>query len=235
LKTNWSYYFEGKTAGQIIQQIATQYTLTCGTLENTGFAIPHLVAENKSCIDTISRAIEHTIHNTGKIYTFFDDGGKLSLREAANMKIPVVLGSESLLTDYTFKSDIDSETYNQIVLVRPNTETGVATMKLERSDSNIRQWGMLQKYEIANEQMNDAQMSQQAKTMLRYYNRVLRTLNGDCVGDPALLRMRAGSMVMLNVENLDDFKLNRFVLLDKVVHTFEQGTHTIKFDTRAIS
>jgi hypothetical protein len=234
LKTNWSYYFEGKSAGQIIRHIANQYNLTCGTIEDTGFSIPHLVAENKSCVDTISKAIEHTIINTGKVFVFFDNGGRLSLREAQNLKVPVVIGDESQMNEYTFKSDIDAETYNQIVLIRPNKDTGIATMRLERDNANVDKWGLLQKYQIVNEQMNDAQISQQARTMLRYFNRPLRTLDGECVGHPTLLRLRAGNMPMLNVPDLDDLSLSRFVMLDRVVHTFEQDSHTIKFDTRTL-
>jgi len=234
LKTNWTYYFEGKTAGQIIQEIARQYTLTVGTIENTGYAIPHLIQENKSCLDTIAKAIEHTIHNTGKIYVFYDEGGKLTLKSAENMMIPVVLGSKSLLTEYTFKGDIDSETYNQIVLVRPNKDTGFASMKLVRDDKTVAKWGMLQKYDVVNEQMNDAQMAQQANTMLKYYNRALRTLSGECVGDPKIIKMRAGNMIMLNIPDLDDISLSNFVLLDKVTHTYESENHTMQFETRTI-
>jgi hypothetical protein len=165
---------------------------------------------------------------------FFDDGGRLTLREVQNLKVPVVIGDESLMTEYTFKSDIDTETYNQIVLVRPNKDTGIATMKLERDNANVDKWGLLQKYEVVNEQMNEAQMAQQARTMLRYFNRPLQTMQGESVGHPSLLRLRAGNMPMLNVTDLDDSSLNRFVMLDKVVHTFEYDSHTINFDTRTI-
>ena len=38
----------------------------------------------------------------------------------------VVIGDKSLLTDYTYKTDIDSQTYNSVKLARPNEETGKA-------------------------------------------------------------------------------------------------------------
>jgi len=233
LLTNWDYYFEGVTAGQVILRIAKQYNLAVGKIEDTGYAIPKLIQEDTSCFDVIRRTIALTKQNTGKIFIFFDDAGALSLREAQNLAMPVVIGSKSLLTEYTFKSDIDSETYNQIVLVRPNKETGIASMKLERDDKTIAQWGLLQKYERVDEQLNDAQMTQQAKTMLKYYNRALKTFQGDCVGIPELTSMRAGNMVMLNLPGTD-ISSSKFVLLDKVIHTYESESHTIKFETRTI-
>lgn len=75
LKASASYCFVARTVGQIIQEIAQDFQLTVGTLDNTGYAIPTLIMEEKSCLDIISTAIQKTLLATGKLYTFFDDGG----------------------------------------------------------------------------------------------------------------------------------------------------------------
>lgn len=38
----------------------------------------------------------------------------------------VMIGEKSYLLDYTYKTDIDEQTYNSIKLARPNEETGRA-------------------------------------------------------------------------------------------------------------
>ena len=64
------------------------------------------------------------------------DGGALSLREAGSMIAEGVVGTGSLLTDYTYKTDIDAQTYNSIKLSRPNEETGRADV-FQAIDSGI--------------------------------------------------------------------------------------------------
>jgi hypothetical protein len=231
LKANESFAFIGKTAGQIIQTIAGKFSLSVGQIDDTGYAIPSFIQENKSCLDIINHAVQLTVHNTGKIYVFFDDAGKLSLRLAESLKSPVVTGSESYLTEYDFKTDIDRETYNQIKLVRPNKDTGRADTYIVNDSSTISRWGLLQRYETVDEQLNPAQITQQAKTMLAYYNRALRTLTVRSLGVPGV---RAGSMVMLNLPDIGEVSTNKFVLLERVTHYFSQNDHTMEFETRSL-
>ena len=80
--------------------------------------------------------------------------------------------------------------------------------------------------------MNPAQIRQQAETMLTYYDELKRTLSIDCLGVPGL---RAGQMVFLNLPNLGDISLSKYVLLESVEHTFENDVHTMSIETRAIS
>ena len=239
LKTNVSYVFTGKTAGQIIQQIANDFNefttdtrlIKVGRIDDTGYAIPSLVQENRSCLDIINHAVQLTTRNTGKVFAFFDDGGELSLRKVEDMRSTTVIGTKSLLTEYEYKTDIDRETYNQIKLVRPNKESGRADTYIVKDSANIERWGLLQLYKTVDEQLNEAQITAQAETMLAYYNRVLRTLTIQSLGVPGI---RAGSMVMINVPDLGDISLSKYVLLEKVVHIYANESHTMEVETLTI-
>lgn len=231
LKANASFVFNGAQAGDVITQIATQFGLKVGVLQDTGYVIPSLIKEDKSCLDIISYAVELTTLNTGKIFVFYDDAGKLSLKSAESMKVPVVIGDKNLLTNYNYKTDIDKDTYNQIKLVRPNTETGKADTYIYKDSDTISEWGLLQQYKTVDENLNPAQITQQAQTMLKYYNRVLKNATIETLG---VVGVRAGSMIMLNIPDLGDISDNKFVLLDKVTHTFENETHTMELTTRAL-
>ena len=74
LKASASYAFYDMTAGQIIQQIAADFNLTVSTIEDTGYSIPSLIMEEKTCLDIISEAVQQTLLNTATMYIFFDDG-----------------------------------------------------------------------------------------------------------------------------------------------------------------
>ena len=80
--------------------------------------------------------------------------------------------------------------------------------------------------------MTDAQVKAQAKVLLSYYDRVLRTLSLECLG---VVGLRAGQTAFINIRNLGDISLSRYVMLESVEHTFQSGTHTMRVETRALT
>lgn len=228
LKAKASYAFYGQTAGAILQQISADLQIDTGTVEDTGYQIPSLIEEEQTCFDIIEGALQQTLLNTGVIYVMYDNGTGVSMQRSDNMISNVIIGEKSLLTDYKYKTDIDSQTYNSIKLARPNEETGRADVFIAQDTSTIAQWGLLQLYQSVDGDVNDAQVKAQAATSLQYYNRRMKTLSVSSLGIPGL---RAGQMVYMHVPGLGDINLDQYVLLEKVVHTWEQGVHTMDFET----
>ena len=224
LKANASYAFYNQTAGDIIRQIAGDLQLDAGAIEDTGYTIPSLLAQDKSCLDIIQDALQKTLLNTGRVFVLYDDGQGLALQEAAGMVSDVVLGDGSLVTDYTYTEDIDRQTYNSIKLVKPNQETGRADVYLTEDSANIGQWGLLQLYQKIDDEQNEAQIKAQGAAMLEYYNRVTRTLKTSSLGVSGL---RAGQMVLTRVQDLG---LSQYVLVEKASHHFENGIHTMTLE-----
>lgn len=231
LKASASYAFYGQKAGDIIKQIAEDFQLDVSSLADTGYAIPSLIEQEQTCLDIIDGAIQQTLLNTGDIYVFYDDGNGLALRRPEDMISNVMIGEKSLLTDYTYKTDIDSETYNSVKLARPNEETGRADVVIAEDSDHIGQWGLLQLYQTVDGDVNDAQMKAQAEASLTYYNRRMRTLKFSSLGVPGL---RAGQMIYMRVPGLGDLNLDQYVLLEKVEHTWQNDTHTMEIETMPI-
>jgi hypothetical protein len=235
LKAEASYRFEGYTAGEIIRKIASDLgrpgcELAVGEIEDTGYRIPELIKEEKCCLDIISEALELTALATGKIYAFYDDAGLLALKECSSLLSGDVLGSKSRATEYRYTTDIDKDTYNLVKLARPNEETGRADVYEFQSGASVALWGLLQKYEAVDGNMNAAQIEELGKTMLAYYDRTLRTLEMEgCLGIPGL---RAGAMILVDIPDLGDISLRSFALLDKVTHRFESGAHLMDVEMR---
>lgn len=228
LKASASYAFYGQTAGDIIRQIAGDLQLTVGQVAETGYAIPSLIKEDKTCLDIIGDAVNQTLLNTGVVYTFFDDGDGLALQPAGSMISNILIGEGSLLTDYAYKSDIDQQTYNSVKLARPNEETGRADVFVAMDSSTISEWGMLQLYQTVDGAVNDAQVAAQAEATLAYYNRPMKTFRVSSLG---VVGLRAGQMAYLQVPAVPELASGAFVLLEKVTHTFENDVHTMEFET----
>ena len=231
LKNSASYAFYDLSAGDMIRQMAADMQVDVSEIEDTGYVIPSLIEQDQSCIDIAQAALEQTLLNTGNIYVLFDDGNGLSLKQPANMISDVIIGSKSLLTDYSYKTDIDQQTYNSVKLVRPNEQTGKKDAYIVQDSANIERWGLLQLYQSVDGAANDAQIIAQAEQTLSFYNRRLRTLSVSSLGVPGL---RAGQMVYMYVPDMGDIDLNQHVLLERVTHTWENNDHTMEFETLEI-
>ena len=228
LKANASYTFYSQSAGDILRQIAGDLQLDVGTVEDTGYKLPSLVEQDQTCLDILQTAIGQTLLNTGRVFVLYDDGQGLALQEAASMMSDVVVGDRSLLTDYTYTTDIDKQTYNSIKLVRPNEETGRADVYIQEDSGTIGQWGLLLLYQKVDGDANEAQIKAQAAATLEYYNRVLKTLKISSLGVPGL---HAGQMILIKADGMGDTGVSQYVMLERVSHRWENGVHTMDLET----
>lgn len=231
LKANASYTFYNQSAADIIKQICEDLQVDVGKLANTGYSLPSLVMQDKSCIDIINTVLQKTLLNTGTVFVFYDAGDGVALQSAADMKSDYIIGEKSLMTNYTYDTSIDSQTYNSIKLVRPNKETGKAEVFVTKDSDNIARWGLLQLYQTVDEAANDAQIKEQGKVSLEYYNRVLQQLKFSALGINSL---RAGQLILVNLSDLDGEPFRKYVMLEKVSHTWENDSHTMDLEAKAL-
>lgn len=228
LKANASYAFYNQTAGQILRQIAEDLQLDVSEIEDTGYVIPSLIESDQSCLDILASALEQTLLNTGNLYVLFDDSKGLSIRAPSGMISNVMIGEKSYLTDYTYQTDIDSQTYNSVKLSWPNEATGRSDVYVAQDSYNIGRWGLLQLYQTVDGDYNEAQLKARAEETLDYYNRRMKALKVSALGVAGL---RAGQMVLMKIPGLGDINLDQFVLLERVSHTWENGVHTMELET----
>lgn len=230
LKAKASYSFVNMSLEQIIQQIAADFGLKIGPMMPTGYIFPSLIYEDKSCLDMIFDALTQVIYQTGKIFNFYDDHGGLVLAEASAMKSNLIIGDGSLMTNYSYKRSIDSDSYNRIKLARPNKETGRTDVFVHEDTENQKKWGLLQFYKKVDENLNDAQIDQLCAAYLTYYNKVDQSLKLESMGQTGL---RAGMMIPVLIEDIADLSFNRLLLCEKVTHKYEgSGAHTMSIELK---
>lgn len=229
LKASASYAFYNADMASIIKKIAGDFNLKVGDIAKTGYRFPALLKENTGCMDIIFDALYQTIIQTGKIFNFYDDYGKLTLKEAKNMYTKKVIGDKSLVTDYTYTEDIDSDTYNRIKLVKKNKDSGRADAYIMQDGDTIKKWGLLQYYDEVTDDLNAAQIKLLCKQYLQYYNRISKTIAIDALGIPGL---RAGMIVPIRIKAIGDLKKTVLLLAEKVTHTFEGNSHTMSIEVK---
>ena len=191
--------------------------------------VPFLVKENEECLGIIFEALSTVIVQTGKIFAFYDDFGKLTLKEVREMMVPQLLGNGSLVTDYTYTRDMASDTYNRVKLVRPNKETGRTDAFVHEDTDTIKKWGLLQYYDKVDENLNDAQIEEMCAKYLQYYNRLTQTVDIEALGVPGL---RAGNIVPVRIYEVETLSQNRLLLAEKVTHDYKGEAHTMKISVK---
>lgn len=219
LKNKDSYNYTNLNAGQVIQMIAGDYNLQVGTLADTG----QLLTRNEkdsSLFDIILNALDLTMIYTGKIYVLYDDVGKLTLQNAEDMKLDIMIEEETG-QDYDFKISIDSNTYNQIRLYYDNSDTKKRETYLVKDTGNINKWGVLQLDESIEKGVDGQAV---AERYLALYNQPSKSLSiKGAFGDA---RVRAGCLIPVFLD-IKDMRLKNYLLIESVTHKIEEGIHTM--------
>lgn len=224
-KNKDSYIYKNKRADEVIRMIANDFRLNVGTLANTGYTIPSRVEDNKTLFDIIQSALDETLRNTTRLYVLYDDFGKLTLKDSEDMLLNLLIDEETG-ENFDYKSSINSNTYNQIKLTYDNESTGKREVYMARDSANINNWGVLQHYESL---QNPQGAQAKADALLRLYNAKTRNLRiNNAFGN---VKVRAGCSVVVKL-NLGDVKVENFMLVEKVTHTFDKDKHTMNLTLR---
>ncbi|MCR8986103.1 hypothetical protein NW801_13825 [Brevibacillus laterosporus] len=228
LLTNDTYVFAKKTATEIIKQITEDVGLKVGELENSGYKIPTMIEDNQKLLDIIWKALDLSIVANGRNLVFYDDFGKLVLKDSTKMLLDFYLGDDSLMTDYAIDRNIDSDTYNRVKIVQDNKKTKKRDVYIAQDSANIAKWGRLQLFEKVDEGMTKAQIKQLLDTLIAVKNKETQRLSLTAIGD---IRVRAGCFVPVSIERLG---INQPFLVDECTHKFDGSEHTMTVDLKVV-
>lgn len=223
-----TYVFANETLTGIVKQIADDFNLRTGRIEETGYRIPTMVEDGQALLDIIDKGIVLTLWNTNRNYVLFDDFGELSLRNVEDMLVDFYIGDGSLMYDYRSKVSIDSDTYNKIKLYQDNKDTGKREVYMAQDSANIAKWGVLQLYQSVDEDKNAAQINELLNQLMQLKNRETKSLKIDAIGD---IRVRAGCYVPIVIE---EFGINQPFLINECTHRFDGTDHTMSLDLKVI-
>lgn len=223
LKNKDTYVFQGKRADEILKQIAADFQIKTGALENTGYAIPKMVEDGQTLFDIILKALDHTLINTGKMFYLWDDFGSLRISDVAKSIVAVVVGDNSLATGYTYSSEIDSDTANKVKLVYDNKTTGKREVYIVQDGAKTARWGILQHYDkVDGEKLNAAQIEAQADQLLILKGRPKKSFDITGLSD---LSIRAGRAIKVEIS---DISINGWYIVEEADHDLVKETMTLK-------
>ncbi len=231
LKNKDTYEYENQTASQLIKMIVADFALNAGEIEDTGYVIAYKSESDHTLFDIIQNALDLTLVNSRNMYILYDDFGKLTVKNVANMYVQNDNGSYLMIDEDTgqnfeYTSSIDTNTYNKVKLIYNNEEAGKREVYIAQDSSNMNKWGILQYHDTISEGENG---EAKADALLSLYNKKTRNLRiSNAFGD---VRVRAGSMLVVNL-NLGDTKVENFMLVESVKHMFRNGEHFMNLNLR---
>ena len=165
----------------------------------------------------IQFAISETYLNTGKLFTLYDDAGKLSLVDLNTLLVNDIIINGNSTQNFDYKTTIDNEVYNKIILYEDIEKQ--RKFYPEQDNFNVDRWGILQLTEKLNENENP---TNKAKTMLNLYNKTNRLLTiKNTLGN---IRLRAGATVYCDF-NLGDLILQQLMLVEHATHNFSNDQY----------
>ncbi|WP_246586522.1 XkdQ/YqbQ family protein [Cytobacillus gottheilii] len=224
-KNKDTYVYGNKRLDELVRMIASDFRLKVGTLENTRFKIPSRIEQNKTIFDIVQTAHDLTLQNQGKMFVLYDDYGKITLKNVESMKLDLLIDEESG-ENFDYSSSIDGETYNKIKLSYENKDTGKREIYIAQDSKNINDWGVLQYFDTIKEGVNG---KAQANALLQLYNQKTRNLSiKKAFGDT---RVRGGSAVIVGL-NLGDIIVQKYMMVEKVKHSFEESEHWMDLTLR---
>lgn len=220
LKNKDTMIYKKKRADEVIKKIANKFNLKCGTLANTAYKLSK-IEDNITLFDIIQNALDETLMVKNKVYVLYDKVGKLTLTDISDMKVNTCLVDEETGEDFTYKTTIDSDVYNQIKLIYENKKKGTYDLYMAKHSKNINKWGVLQYVE----KIDDPDIGKlKAKALLKLYNQKARTLTvSKVIGNK---KVRAGSLVPI-ILDLQDIKIANYMVVEKVTHTFDNRRWTM--------
>lgn len=222
LKNKETYNYTDLTASQLIRMIAGDFHLRTGELEDTVCPLSRK-EKDKTLFDIILNALDATMLQTKKLFTLYDDVGKLTLKNMENMKLDIAI-MDTTAMDYDYKVSIDSNTYNQIKIYRDQNST--RELYMTKNTENINKWGVLQMNESL---QNGADGQLAAETYLALYNRPSNSLSiKEAFGD---IRVRAGCLIPVFLD-IQDMKLKNYLVVEAVNHKIDTGIHTMDLTLR---
>lgn len=234
-KNKDTYVYENKTASELVQMLIDDHfkikksdeysTLNVGLLEDTKFKIASRVEENTSLFDMIQNALDLTLQHKNEMFVLYDDFGKITLKNIANMQLNILIDEETS-ENFDYTSSIDENTYNRIKLTYDNEDTGKREVYIAQDGENMNKWGVLQYFDTIKEGENG---QAKADALLDLYNKKTRNLSiSNAFGD---VRVRAGSMLPV-ILNLGDVKVQNMMLVEKCKHEFKNNQHLMNLTLR---
>ena len=234
LKNKHTYAFPALTSSRMFTRICNDFNIPHKVVDASDFNTLAKVYDNETLHAMLQDSFNQTLIARRRWFFVRDNFGTLEHINIDSLQTSLVIGDQSMATNFDFKGSIDEDTYNQVRLVRENEETMRREVYIVRDSNNIRNWWLLQYHDTVDDNLNAAQIEARATMILNAKNRPTRSLKITALGD---LRIRAGNGIVLSIAKLESegFSKIQRALVSVCKHNWSGGVHTMDLTLRVVN
>jgi len=236
LKNKHTYVLNAATSSEIFSRICQDFNLPHRVVDASALNVPAKMHDNAVLYNIIKDSLNLTLIGQRQWFFIRDNFGTLEHVNINNADLitPLVIGDESMATDYEFTGSISEDTYNQVRLVRENQETMRREVFVVKDSETINHWGLLQFHNTVDDNLNIRQIENRAAMILEAKNRPTRKLKIPALGD---LRIRAGNSFVLKLSALEDegFEDVQTALVARCTHKWNGSVHAMSLDIEVVN
>ena len=224
LKNEEVYVTQNLTSSQIFEKVCQDNQLRYAVKVPSGYVPSAFLHDKKSLFEIINRGIKMANVYENRQFFITDEFGTLTWSELSVEKTNLIIGEQSLLTDYQYERTIDKETYNQIKIYRENSESGKRDIWIAKDSDNIKRWGKLQLLEKADDNDTPAMIQDTIQKYLKLKNREVETLKLNALGVNGLTAGKGFKFV------LDRENIHQDMWIVSSTHKYNKDTHTMELE-----
>lgn len=181
LKNKDTRKFVNKKASDIVRQLATDFRIPFGHIEDTGYVIPSLILRDMTLYDMIVTALTLTRKQTGRRYFITNELGKTTLRSvAANPNRFVISAGSNIMSANYSRSIEDTKTRVKVT----GGDKKKPTTAIESNGDLQKRFGIMQHVEEMDEKAKPAQVKQRASTLLKELAVINDQASVEALGSP---------------------------------------------------
>ncbi|QIZ66697.1 XkdQ/YqbQ family protein [Geobacillus subterraneus] len=210
--------FTKKKASEMAKYICSLYKIPVGTIADTGYVIPKHIFREKPLAEMLFTALTTTRKHTGRRFFISNHLGKFTLTE---MKVPsakLIIESGRNLLSLSVNESIE-ETKTKVKVIG-GTDKKPVTVTVQ-NNSLVKQYGVMQHVERADEKLNKAQLQKLANQLLKEMGKVATDMSLESLG---INEITSGSVIQVYNKMTG---INGTYYVNSDTHHYENGVHTM--------
>lgn len=143
---------------------------------------------------------------------------------------PLIIGDESLLTNYQYELDIDKNTYNELYLMetindkKSEKSENKKLVLAQQDEDTIKKWGILRKIQNVNSGFTESELKDYAQLSLAEGATISKTLRLEALGYNGI---NAGDGFLLQLNKLG---INEIMYVISATHNYNADKHTMSLE-----
>ena len=235
-----------ETINEFFERVCKMANIPYKVVHTSDYIIPAKIHDGETYNNMLQYAIDTTFIGTGLRFCVRPNGKVLELIECSKQLTGIVIGDQSLLTDFKYSTDIEN-TYTAFKVQREVASQSQKSKKKKEAElseaqkvllrktlvaqnqENIKKWGVLQYYEKKDSKWTDVQLAQHLQLLQSAYGKQTRTLKLECLGDTDCI---PGNMVTVLISDLEQEKVAQgtYCLITSASHSITHNDHTMSLD-----